>query len=316
MARKSGKISVFGLTFQGLKTYLNNLDIFFKYLAFPVLGLFGGIFLLFLINYFYIINLQKLESLNPLFSNPSIVLTFLILIIIPAFIVIIKALLDYIIAFGAINSMCVVGEKRVEDIYFHKEVIKRRFLPFCLLIFILSLIFIIFSFPLLLPLLLISVIFLSLSVQVFTLEENSNFYSAIKKSIDLVKSNLWFVIGVLLIITFISYVAVPYLICWAIGKTPLLSYLALPVENYLLLFPVEMINDTFYNLGYKFSFDVLIFSEQIVYITIAMIVSMFMLPYRCACCVNMYRYLAQNFEKNDSKEENSGNKKIKKSKEK
>ena len=302
--KSKSKVSVLKTVFEGLKIYLNNLDIFVKYLSFPILGTFFGAFLLFSINYCYVTNIEKLQMANPVFENMAVIMTLLLILTIPGFLIMIKAFVDYVIAFGAINSMC-VNEKRIVDVYYHKETIKRRFLPYCVLIVVLSLIITILSFPILLPLLLIAVIFLSLTVQIFTLEEDSTPFSAMKKSTELVKSDFWTVFWILIIIFLISYIAIPYLITWAVSKTALLSIMTNPVEKYLALLPVNDINSIIGMSGINYKFDIILIAEYIVQSTIATIVIMYMLPFRCACCVNLYKNLSEFhypvFEKNEEK---------------
>ena len=301
-------ISVFKTVFDGLKAYLYNLDIYAKYLSFPILGTVFGMFFLFFINYFFVTHLEQIEKISPVFENEAVILTLLLIIVIPAFLIMIKALIDYIIAYGAINSMCVLGTKRIEDVYSHKETVKRRFAPYCILILVLSVIFGVLSVPFLWPLLIAALIFLSLSIQIFSLEENLTPFESIRKSIELVKSNFWVVFWALIFITLISYVAVPYLISWAVAKTPLFQWLAYPVEKYLSLMPVSDINSFLASANISYSFDVIIIAENIVNCVISTIVIMYMLPFRCACCVEMYKGLNENYFSEIKQEEKSKNK--------
>ena len=301
-------ISVFKTVFDGLKAYLYNLDIYAKYLSFPILGTVFGMFFLFFINYFFVTHLEQIEKISPVFENEAVILTLLLIIVIPAFLIMIKALIDYIIAYGAINSMCVLGTKRIEDVYSHKETVKRRFAPYCILILVLSVIFGVLSVPFLWPLLIVALIFLSLSIQIFSLEENLTPFESIRKSIELVKSNFWVVFWALIFITLISYVAVPYLISWAVAKTPLFQWLAYPVEKYLSLMPVSDINSFLASANISYSFDVIIIAENIVNCVISTIVIMYMLPFRCACCVEMYKGLNENYFSEIKQEEKSKNK--------
>ena len=290
--KSKSEISVIKTVFEGLKIYLYNLDIFIKYLTFPVLGTFIGMFILFWINYCYVTNLEKLQAANPIFDNAAVILTFVIILTIPGFLIMIKAFVDYLIAFGALNSMC-VNEQRIVDVHTHNEIIKRRFAPYCVLLIVLSIIFGTLSFPLLIPVLILALVFFALAVQVFTLEENSSPFDAIGKSFELVKSNFWAVFWVLIIITLISYVAVPYLITWAVSKTPLLTILANPVEKYISLLPINDFNSLMVELGIPYKFDVILFAETIIQSIISTIVIMYMLPFRCACCVNLYKNLSE-----------------------
>lgn len=301
------KVSVIKTVFDGLKTYLYNLDIFVKYLSFPILGTIFGMFFLFLINYIFVTHIEQIEKINPIFENTAVLLTLLLIVVIPAFLIMIKALIDYIVAYGTINSMCVLGTKRIEDVYNHKETVKRRFAPYCILILVLSVIFGVLSFPLLWPLLIVASIFLSLAIQVFSLEENITPYEAIRKSINLVKSDFWVVFWVLVLIALISYVAVPYLITWAVAKTPLFQWIAYPVEKYISLLPLSDINSVLSQSGINYTFDVILIAESIVNCVISTIVIMYMLPFRCACCVEMYKRLNENHYSEIQQEENLKN---------
>lgn len=304
MARTKAKTenSVIKIVFNGLKTYFYNLDIFLKYLSFPVLGTILGAFILFLINYFYVINLEKLGEINPIFSNTLVILSLLIILTIPGFMIMIKAFVDYIIAYGALNSMCVLGTKRIEDVYSHKETIKRRFAPFCILILLLSLIYLVSQLAF--PLFIIITIFLSLAIQVFSLEENSTPTEAIKRSFLIVKNNFWKTFWVLVLITIISYIIFPYLITWAIEQTPIFNILALPAEKYISLMPIKEINDTLNEMQINYSFDTVLIAQNIVSMTIMSAVTMYMLPFRCACMVNLYKACGNDF-KEETEEENS-----------
>ncbi|MBQ7450145.1 hypothetical protein IJS77_01915 [bacterium] len=301
--KSKNELSVLEVVFNGLKTYLFNLDIFVRYLSFPVLGTFLGAFLLFVINYCFVTNLEKLQASNPIFQNMTIVFTLLLVLTIPGFLIMIKAFVDYIIAFGAINSMCVLGEKRIIDVFDHNEIIKRRFAPYCVLIFVLSIILGFLSFPLFIPVMIIALVFLSLAVQVFTLEENASPFDALGRSIQLVKSRFWLVFFVMILIFLISYIICPYLITWAISKTPLLSILANPVEKYISLLPVAEINTTLSELQLPYKFDTIIFAESIVNTCLMTIVTMYMLPFRCACCTELYKGLSNNNPEQYIKEE-------------
>lgn len=290
----NSSLSVLNVVFNGLKIYLYNLDIFTKYLSFPVLGTFIGTFLIFAVTYCYVNNYEKIQVSNPIFENPLIIFTFLLILVTPGFLIMIKAFIDYIVAFGAINSMCVLGEKRIADVFDHNEIIKRRFAPYCVLIFVLSIIFGTLSFPLLLPILIVALIFLSLAVQIFTLEENASPFEAIAKSVKLVKSRFWLVFFVLIFIFIISYIICPYLITWAISKTPILTVLTNPVEKFVLLLPITEMNAILAELQISYQIDTILIAESIVNSCLITIIIMYMLPFRCACCVELYKGLSDN----------------------
>ena len=300
--KSKSKVSVIKTVFEGLKVYLCNLDIFMKYLSFPVLGTFIGMFILFAINYCYVMNLENLQAKNPIFENAAVILTLVIILTVPGFLIMMKAFVDYLVAFGALNSMC-VNESRIVDVHSHNEIIKRRFAPYCVLLIVLSIIFGALSFPLLIPVLIVALVFFALAVQVFVLEEDTSPFDAIAKSAVLVKTNFWAVFWVLVIITLISYFAIPYLITWAVSKTPLLTILANPVEKYISLLPITDINNLLAEMQIPYKFDVILIAESIVQSIISTIVIMYILPFRCACCVNLYKNLSEFHYPVDKEEE-------------
>ena len=176
----------------------------------------------------------------------------------------------------------------------HISVIKQRFAPYCVLLIVLSIIFGFLSFPLLFLFLIIAAVFLALAVQVFTLEENVSPFEALVRSCQLVKSRFWLVFWVLVFIVLISYFICPYLITWAVNKTPLTSFLANPVEKYISLLPVADINSALAEFNVPYKFDTILIAESIVNSCIMTIVIMYMLPFRCACCVELYKGLSKN----------------------
>lgn len=312
--KSDSSLSVINVVFKGLKTYLYNLDIFTRYLSFPVLGTFLGTFLIFAVTYFYVNNYEKLQVSNPIFENPLVTFLLLLILTVPGFLIMIKAFIDYIVAFGAINSMCVLGEKRIADVFDHNEIIKRRFAPYCVLLFVLSVIFGTLSFPLLLPILVIAMVFLSLAVQIFTLEENSSPFEAMGESFNLVKSRFWLVFFVMVFIFLISYLICPYLITWAISKTPILTILANPVEKFVSLLPITEMNVVLDELQISYKIDTILIAESIVNSSIMTIIIMYMLPFRCACCVELYKGLSNNNPEKYIKEEKEAVKEKKKNK--
>ena len=199
-----------------------------------------------------------------------------------------------------------MAEKRIVDIYTHKETIKRRFVKYCILLFALSVIFSVVPFPIII----LPLVYLALAIQVFTFEEDSSPYTAIRRSIDLAKGHFWLVFWVLTFIFIISYIAIPYLITWAIGKTPVIHFLTYPVESFLALLPINEFNEILAMYKIPYTIDSIILAESIIYCTIATIVMMYMLPFRCACCVHLYKNLSNN-QINTEKENTKNTKKNK-----
>ena len=109
MARKSGSenwfVDSFKIFFNAIKLYFMNFETFLKILAFPVLGQILGLFLIFSVNYLFIMHIPQLAKDTPLFNNITFVFSLLVIAIIPCFLIFAKAFLDYIIAVASTNLM-------------------------------------------------------------------------------------------------------------------------------------------------------------------------------------------------------------------
>ena len=122
------KDSVWSIFAEGVKLYFKNFGQFFKYLAFPVLGQILGIILTFGATFFYAANLPKWAVAGGFFDNFSMIFLVLILITLPGLFIFAKAFWDYLVAYGAINSMVdnMLKSGKVYDFAAHTELITRK----------------------------------------------------------------------------------------------------------------------------------------------------------------------------------------------
>ena len=130
---------------EGIGLYFSNFSKFIKYMAFPVFGQIAGLIVICFTTSIYT---SKLPVLLERFSNLNDIRSLIILSILvtlPGLAIFTKAFWEYLIAYGAINSMFENMQKsgRVYDFSAHTELIKRRtpaFIGLWLLISIFTLI--------------------------------------------------------------------------------------------------------------------------------------------------------------------------------
>ena len=150
-------------------------------------------------------------------------------------------------------------------------------------------IYLLLSFPLLWGLLVIVIVFLSLSFQVFALEEEKSAFDAIKTGINHVKFNFLKTTLLLIVLGIFTYWLIPGLINWGFEMGNILGIFSFPVEQYVKLFPLNDFNEILAEAHIPIvlkSYDI---SKQIVLSFIAMIVTGFALPLRSICCTSLYK---------------------------
>ena len=126
MTKKSN--NVFSIFTEAIGLYFSNFGKIIKYMSFPVLGQIAGLMLVFFITYFYTLNLPKLIEKYPNLNNFNTLLILSIIITLPGLAIFVKAFWEYIVAYGAINSMYenISKSGRVYDFRAHTELITRR----------------------------------------------------------------------------------------------------------------------------------------------------------------------------------------------
>ena len=282
--------------FEGAKLYFQFIDKFIIYLTFPVMGQVISSVILLTLTYFYALNLKN--WVGPV-ASPDNMLLFLVLfliILIPFFFVLCKAVCDYLIAMASLNSIAnnlvSKSKNKVLDTKIHDELIKRRGFSYFSLIFILGIIYSIgFAIPVFWIPAVLFVVYASLSLQVFALEENTNSFSAIKRSFVLVKGNFWATTLLLVLLCIATFIVIPNLIVWACDQVSLTTFFTAPTAKFVGLFPINEANQFLhgYNISYTIKPDTI--ALNIVRNFISQIVMMYALPLRSCACTIWYKYL-------------------------
>ena len=126
------KKNIFNILVEAIGLYFSNFDKFIKYMSFPVLGQIAGLLIVFLITYFYSVNLPNLLEKYPNLNNFNTLVLMSVVIALPGLIIFCKAFWEYLVAYGAVNSMVENMQKsgRLYDFQAHTELVKRRAVVF------------------------------------------------------------------------------------------------------------------------------------------------------------------------------------------
>lgn len=284
-------VSVMKIFFNGIKLYFLNFEKFFKYMAFPIFGQIVGISLIFFASYIFTIHISAFTTKSPVFDNIPLVFLVLILLTLPGFFIFCKAFWDYMIAIAALNSMAstLLEGGSLEDTGMHAELIKRRSGSYILLLLLLTIIYLILSVPILWGLLVIAFVYLSLSFQVFALEEEKGAFEAIKTGINLVKFNFIKTSLLLILLGILTYWLLPGLISWGFDKGDLVGFFSYPVEQYVRLLPLDDLNNMLHSLHMPITIKSYDIAKAVVLSCVSFVVTGFTLPIRSLCCTNLYK---------------------------
>ena len=130
MAKK--KNTPLNIFMESVGLYFSNFDKFVKYMTFPVLGQMFGLSLVLAMVYFFTKNMPIVIQKIPSLGNLSTLVLLVVLLMLPGLIIFMKSFWEYLVAYGAVNSMLenMLKSGKVYDFDAHTELIKRRTLPF------------------------------------------------------------------------------------------------------------------------------------------------------------------------------------------
>lgn len=283
MARKKSNkfIGVFQIFFSSIKTYFLYLDQCAKYLAFPILGQVISLILIFVATYYFTVNIESIKNINDFFSNEKNLLTTFLVLLLPLFLVFLKAFFDYIIAFASLNILFFTAPKGKKskniDFVANDNVIKRKLFNYIILMLLVSL-SAIFA-----PLL----IFLTLSFQVLALEGDVSAFKAYSRSFEMVKNNFISTILMIVLCYISTYWFLPELLTWVCEKISLTTFAVTRFEIFATLLPLDTINGylTFINTNTNATeLGMMMFSAMITFL-----ITGFTLPFRCCCFTELYK---------------------------
>lgn len=297
------KNSVWGIFGQSLELYFKNFVSFMKYMAFPVLGQILGIILILIASFAYTQGLTTLVTPGGLFDNFSMIFLGLFLITLPGLIILIKAFWDYLVAYGAINSMLenMLKSGKVYDFHAHNEVITRRSASFGALWVLLALMGLIGIIPFFWVIAGILFIYFILVFQVFTFEPDKSPFGCFKKSTIIIKGNFWRTVGLATLIGGLTYWLFPKIIDVIFEFISLTSFLAIPFDSWAQQLPISEINKMLLQSPFAYQLTSLMIAKSIVSFFLSYIVTCFTLPLRSICWALWYKNLNKGEVKLDKR---------------
>lgn len=228
---------------EGIGLYFSNLQKFLKYMSFPVLGQLLGLALIGLTTWIYTENLPKLLMKYPNLDNFRSLIILSVLITLPGLAIFLKAFWEYLVAYGAINSMYENMKKsgRVYDFTAHTELIKRRTPAFIGLWFLVG----IFSLTAICPLFWvicgILAVYFVLIFQVFTFEPEESPLGCFKKSFIYIKGRFAGTFLLLALTGALTYVLIPQIFVKMlsyVGFNKMISYPFISIFQFVSEFDV------------------------------------------------------------------------------
>lgn len=286
--------SVWLIFFEGIKIYCLNLPKFMLYMAFPVLGQLLGLFLIFGVTYWYTLNMQDLAAKYNAFNNVSTMLTLIVVSVIPGLLIWARAFWDYIVAYGAINSMTdgYLNTGRVYDFRAHNEVVTKKTFSFIALWFLISIFTIVGIIPIFWVFAIILFIYFILVFQVFTFENGLSPIGYFKRSLQLVKGRFARTFGLMVLLFVFTY----YLL--TSGLSVLFDYLNLTqvlsrsFEAWAFTFPLDPLE--------QFHVTPTLIGSELVKQLVFFIAVGFTLPIRSICWTLWYKNLTDDEADNRS----------------
>ncbi len=297
------KDSVWSIFGQSLKLYFTNFGSFFKFMAFPVLGQIFGILLTLLASFFYAQNLPKWIVKDGLFDNFSMIFIVLFIITLPGLLIFAKAFWDYLVAYGAVNSMLdnMLKSGRVYDFSAHTELITRRTPSFVALWLLFGIFSLLALFPLFWVIGGILFVYFILIFQVFTFEPDKSPFACFQKSLSIIKTNFARTVGLMALIGGLTYFVIPELIKFLLDFGHLLSFIVIPFDIWASQFPIDDINLLLGKTPTAFQISSLWIAKTLVSSSLGYIVICFTLPLRSICWSLWYKNLNKAEIKLDKK---------------
>ena len=143
-------------------------------------------------------------------------------------------------------------------------------------------------------------IFLCLSFQVISLEDNISAKRAISRSIELVKGNVFSTLILLLLCAVLTYWFLPSMFIWACEKVSLITFLIGRIETLVDLLNLDLLNDMLAFVNIRL--DSLTIAKYMAENVVSVIVVAFTLPFRCCCFTQLYKLYDSEKIKDFSKE--------------
>lgn len=283
--------SVFEIFIEGVGIYGKHLPTFLKYMSFPIWGQFIGVILSLALP------LCFANTFSAVIGDANLAYTLTLVLCIPGLIIFTKAFWEYLVAYVAINSMTenTVKSGRIYDIKAHKKVatMSKRVGEFVVLWLLFGLFSLIGILPPVWVFAIIIFVYIVLIFQVFTFEKTLTPWECFIRSKDLIKSNFWRTVGLMILVGGLTYFVLPKIVTM-IFEVLRLSVLLNSVLDPILLsaLPFEQWNATLAALNTPYVITSLEVTKTIVSTVISTLVIFYTLPLRSICYTLWYKQLS------------------------
>lgn len=292
--------SIFG---QSIKLYFTNFGSFFKYMAFPVFGQLLGIILILAASSFYASNLPKMIVPGGLFDNFLMIFLVLFLITLPGLIILVKAFWDYLVAYGAVNSMLenMLKSGKVYDFHAHTEVITRRSGSYGTLWVILAILGLISTLPVFWVIAGVFFVYFVLVFQVFAFEPDKSPIGCFKKSMLIIKGNFLRTFLLIVLVGALNYWILPDLVKYLFNFVNIIGVLAMPIDIWTHQLPINVINELLSKSFINYQITSIFVAKMIVEFFLSYIITSLTLPLRVICWALWYKNLNKGEVKLDKR---------------
>jgi hypothetical protein len=273
-------------------------------MAFPVLGQLLGLVLVFGLTFLYTVNLPGLISGYKIFNSLATIVLCVVFIVLPGMLVWAKAFLDYLVTYGALNSMTqgALTTGKVYDFKAHNQTVTRKIFSFIGLWFLFG----IFTFLSAIPFFwvpgLILFVYFVLIFQVFIFEEKVSPIGCFIKSFQLIKGRFAKTFGLMLILFIFTYWLLPAGVSVLFEAFSLMGILTAGFTSWVDVLPIDALYLLFQRINIIISpVDIAGFMSNNV---IAFIVIGLTLPLRSICWSLWYKNLAEPVQENKKRKNN------------
>ncbi len=240
-----------GIFTEAVGLYFSNFKQFVKYMSFPVLGQILGLVITFACAFAYSKSLPYLVEKYPAFNNFNTLVFVSVIVAIPGMILFIKAFWEYLVAYGAVNSMLenMLKSGKVYDFRAHTELIKRRTPSFVALWLILGIFSLLASCPLLWIIAGVVAVYMALTFQAFTYEPELSPVGCIKKSFSLIKGHFASTFLLMLLSGLLCWIFIPQIFGYISETTGINKFLSNAVIPFLETLPLNELNSALSKFG-------------------------------------------------------------------
>lgn len=233
--------SILNIFFEGLKIFCLNIHKFALYMAFPVIGQLLGVFLVFLPVFWFAQNMNDLTSKFAFLNETSNFLLCVLVLSVPGIIILLKAFWDYLVAYGALNSMTEgwLNTSKVYDFKSHNEVVLQKTFSFVALWFLFSIFILISIIPVFWIIGFIFFIYFILIFQVFTFEDGLSPLGYFRRSFELVRGKFLKTFLLMLILLILTYMLIPKGLTVLYDAGKISDFMSKGLEAWAFTLPIE-----------------------------------------------------------------------------